>query len=93
MLTNDLKSKIQSVYREFLASRELTPRYGQKLMTANIDKTLANINTDSQGVRIKFYINADAKGNKENNQKSDESIDKYQSINMTNNHADKNNTS
>ncbi|MFT7017791.1 MAG: ATP-dependent DNA helicase DinG [Cellvibrionaceae bacterium] len=83
MLTNDLKSKIQSVYREFLASRELTPRYGQKLMIANIAKTLANINTDSQGVRIKFKDNADAKGNKENNKKSDEAGDKNQSIDST----------
>ncbi len=52
MLTTDLKSTIQSAYRQFLEHRELTPRHGQKLMIANIANTLANIKADSQGKRI-----------------------------------------
>ena len=72
MLTDEIKSTIQSVYREFLDSRELTPRYGQKLMIANIAKTLANINADNQGLRLNPKANANSSSKKENNkQKSD----------------------
>jgi ATP-dependent DNA helicase DinG len=52
MLSNELKDKIQSVYRQFLAQRELTSRHGQKLMIANIANTLGNIQADAQGKRI-----------------------------------------
>ncbi len=58
MLSDELKTTIQSVYREFLASRELAPRHGQKLMIANIANTLANIRTDNHGVRL--HLNPDS---------------------------------
>ncbi len=58
MLSDELKATIQSVYREFLASRELAPRHGQKLMIANIANTLANIRVDNHGVRL--HLNSDS---------------------------------
>lgn len=61
MLTDKLKSTIQSVYREFLDSRKLSPRYGQKLMVANIANTLGNIKSDNQGVRLKSKVPVEAK--------------------------------
>jgi len=72
MLNDELKTTIQSVYREFLASRELTPRHGQKLMIANIANTLANINVDSDGVRLHLNpdsVNADPQHNKQSTNK------------------------
>ncbi len=41
MLADEVKDSIQSTYRELLESRELTPRYGQRLMIAEIAKTLS----------------------------------------------------
>ena len=46
MLADEVKDKIQSVYRQLLESRELTPRYGQRLMIAEIAKTLAILGSD-----------------------------------------------
>lgn len=43
MLTHDLKSTIQTAYRSFLANRGLQPRYGQKLMIAEIARTLGTL--------------------------------------------------
>jgi ATP-dependent DNA helicase DinG len=43
MLADDVKNAIQSSYRQLLESRELTPRYGQRLMIAEIAKTLATL--------------------------------------------------
>lgn len=43
MLPEDVKGTIQSAYRQLLESRELTPRYGQRLMIAEIAKTLSTI--------------------------------------------------
>ena len=43
MLADEVKSAIQSSYRQLLASRDLTPRYGQRLMIAEIAKTLSTI--------------------------------------------------
>jgi ATP-dependent DNA helicase DinG len=51
MLSNDLKQTIQTAYSEFLQSRELKARYGQKLMIAEIAKTLGNIELDDEGER------------------------------------------
>lgn len=51
MLTDELKSTIQTAYSEFLKNRGLKARYGQKLMIANIAKTLGNIELDDEGVR------------------------------------------
>ncbi|MFT6388781.1 MAG: ATP-dependent DNA helicase DinG [Cellvibrionaceae bacterium] len=52
MLTSDLKSTIQSNYRQFLDNNKLTARHGQKLMIANIANTLANIKEDTSGKRV-----------------------------------------
>lgn len=52
MLTSDLKSTIQSSYRQFLEKNKLTSRHGQKLMIANIANTIANIKADTSGKRI-----------------------------------------
>ena len=43
MLADDVKDSIQSAYRQLLESRELTPRYGQRLMIAEIAKTLSSL--------------------------------------------------
>ncbi len=43
MLADEVKSAIQSSYRQLLASRDLTPRYGQRLMIAEIAKCLSRI--------------------------------------------------
>ncbi|NIB40269.1 ATP-dependent DNA helicase DinG [Pseudomaricurvus alkylphenolicus] len=51
MLTPDLKKTIQGAYSQFLQSRELKARYGQKLMIAEIAKTLGNISLDDEGKR------------------------------------------
>ena len=51
MLTDDLKQKIQQTYSAFLQSRELGPRHGQKLMIAEIARTLGGIGSDAEGVR------------------------------------------
>jgi len=51
MLTDSLKKKIQSSYSEFLSNRELKARYGQKLMIAEIAKTLGNISLDDEEIR------------------------------------------
>ena len=41
MLADDVKDRIQSAYRQLLESRELTPRYGQRQMIAEIAKSLS----------------------------------------------------
>jgi ATP-dependent DNA helicase DinG len=43
MLADEVKDSIQSAYRQLLESRELTPRYGQRLMIAEIAKTLSAV--------------------------------------------------
>lgn len=43
MLTDSVKERIQSVYRQLLESRDLTPRYGQRQMIAEIANTLSGI--------------------------------------------------
>ncbi|MDO3388284.1 ATP-dependent DNA helicase DinG [Gilvimarinus sp. SDUM040013] len=51
MLTDDIKRDIQQSYSAFLASRELGPRHGQKLMIAEIARTLGAISSDAEGIR------------------------------------------
>lgn len=51
MLTDDIKRHIQESYSAFLKSRELGPRQGQKLMIAEIARTLGGITSDAEGVR------------------------------------------
>ena len=47
MLAEEVKARIQSVYRQLLKSRELTPRYGQRQMIAEIANTLGVLASDS----------------------------------------------
>ncbi len=51
MLSNEVKTTIQSAYTKFLEGRQLKPRYGQKLMIAEIAKTLGSVELDDEGVR------------------------------------------
>ncbi len=43
MLSDDLKKQIQNAYSTFLENKELKPRVGQRLMIADIARTLGNI--------------------------------------------------
>ncbi|MAC48014.1 MAG: ATP-dependent DNA helicase DinG [Oceanospirillum sp.] len=51
MLTDAIKSDIQSVYSTFLKNRQLRARHGQRLMVAQIARTLGGIKTCSDGNR------------------------------------------
>ncbi len=51
MLTDDIKKSIQGAYSTFLSNKDLKPRLGQKLMIAEIAKTLGSIALDDEGVR------------------------------------------
>ena len=51
MLDDALKNDLQAAYRRVLEARSLSPRHGQKLMIAEIARTLGNIATDDQGER------------------------------------------
>lgn len=52
MLSSQVKAEIQAAYSQFLKNNQLKPRYGQKLMIAEIAKTLGNIELDGEGVRV-----------------------------------------
>ncbi|TVP43284.1 MAG: ATP-dependent DNA helicase DinG [Halomonas sp.] len=52
MLDTALKSEIQTAYRRVVETLELTPRYGQRMMIAEIARTLGNIESDSEGKRV-----------------------------------------
>ncbi|MBB3330084.1 ATP-dependent DNA helicase DinG [Halomonas campaniensis] len=52
MLDEALKGEIQAAYRRVLEGLDLTPRYGQRLMIAEIARTLAGIEADEAGRRI-----------------------------------------
>lgn len=43
MLSKKVKEEIQKAYSQFLSAKSLKPRYGQKLMIAEIARTLGNI--------------------------------------------------
>ena len=51
MLSDALKQQIQRSYSEFLNRKQLKPRYGQRLMIAEIAKALAAITMDAEGKR------------------------------------------
>lgn len=51
MLSKQDKDTIQSLYRELLAGLDLKPRYGQRLMIAEIAKSLGTIRQDDEGKR------------------------------------------
>ena len=51
MLSEQLKQDIQNAYRQFLGSRELKPRIGQRLMLASIARTLGSVEINGEGLR------------------------------------------
>jgi ATP-dependent DNA helicase DinG len=51
MLSDALKQQIQRGYSEFLNRKQLKPRYGQRLMIAEIAKALAGIKMDGVAKR------------------------------------------
>ncbi|MGH8354085.1 MAG: ATP-dependent DNA helicase DinG [Pseudomonas sp.] len=51
MLSTELKSQIQGAYSRFLEAKGLKPRYGQRLMIAEIAKVLGAIKTNDEGQR------------------------------------------
>ncbi|MBA1272448.1 ATP-dependent DNA helicase DinG [Stutzerimonas azotifigens] len=51
MLSTELKSQIQGAYSRFLEAKGLKPRYGQRLMIAEVAKVLGAIETDEEGRR------------------------------------------
>ena len=51
MLSPELKSQIQGAYSRFLEAKELKPRYGQRLMIAEVAKVLGTIKVDEEGRR------------------------------------------
>lgn len=50
-LSDSTKKTIQTAYSKFLENQELTPRYGQRLMIAEVAKALGNIELDGEGLR------------------------------------------
>ncbi len=52
MLDHDTKQIIQKAYSRFLEQKGLKPRIGQKQMIAAVARTLGNIVSDSEGVRL-----------------------------------------
>ncbi|MCE2028758.1 ATP-dependent DNA helicase DinG [Sessilibacter corallicola] len=52
MLSDEIKQTIQGAYSQFLTSQGLKARYGQKLMIAEIARTLAGIKTDENHRRV-----------------------------------------
>ena len=52
MLDEALKGEIQAAYRRVLEGLDLTPRYGQRLMIAEIARTLSAIEADEAGKRL-----------------------------------------
>lgn len=51
MLTQETKDSIQSLYRECVKNMSLNPRYGQRLMIAEIARALGDIKEDEEGAR------------------------------------------
>lgn len=47
VLTDNIKTTIQDAYSRILESKDIKPRYGQKLMIADIARTLGNIDRDN----------------------------------------------
>ncbi|WP_028238481.1 ATP-dependent DNA helicase DinG [Stutzerimonas azotifigens] len=51
MLSTELKSQIQGAYSRFLEAKGLKPRYGQRLMIAEVAKVLGSIKPNDEGHR------------------------------------------
>ena len=49
MLADEIKTEIQAAYRQYLGSRGLKPRHGQKLMIAKIANTLSTEANEGEG--------------------------------------------
>ncbi|WP_346798728.1 ATP-dependent DNA helicase DinG [Halomonas sp. Bachu 37] len=52
MLDSTLKEEIQTAYRNVVEGLDLTPRYSQRLMIAEIARTLGDIQSDDDGKRV-----------------------------------------
>ena len=52
MISTELKTQIQGAYSRFLEAKSLKPRYGQRLMIAEIAKVLGAVTTDDEGRRL-----------------------------------------
>lgn len=52
MLTDEQKTAIQSAYKTLIKNQGYRPRYGQRLMIAEIAKMLGGILTDAKGLRL-----------------------------------------
>lgn len=48
MISNELKATIQGAYSRFLEAKSLKPRYGQRLMIAEVAKVLGDIACDDE---------------------------------------------
>ena len=51
MLDDSLKAEIQQAYSQLVSQDGLSPRYGQKLMIAEVARTLGDIALDENGDR------------------------------------------
>lgn len=51
MLNQDIKAQIQNAYRQFLESKSLKPRYGQRLMIAEVARLFGGVELDAEGRR------------------------------------------
>lgn len=51
MLQKETKERIQALYRECIKALDLKPRYGQRVMIAEVAKTLGAVREDDKGIR------------------------------------------
>ena len=51
MLQKETKERIQGLYRELIKALDLKPRYGQRVMIAEVAKTLGAVREDDKGQR------------------------------------------
>jgi ATP-dependent DNA helicase DinG len=59
-LTDELRTAIQDGYRAWLAARGFGPRRGQRLMIAEIARTIAEVPVDGAGVRVEREAGGEA---------------------------------
>lgn len=52
MLDDSQKQAIQQAYRQFLESKQLKARWGQRLMVAQVARTIGSIERDCDGLRV-----------------------------------------
>ena len=51
VLSKESKERIQALYRELIKALDLKPRYGQRMMIAEIAKALGSVSADEKGER------------------------------------------